>query len=293
MGPLPLMFQRARAAWPHSLCQSMRIVLLRPVAPTAQLWQTKALATTSCNSIPKRNYVMQWNFNIQRQIAPNTTFMVGYVGARGIHMRFQADDVNMVYPDVDNRPSGPLYMASSEWPCPNLARRLTVRGSRCATSAAWSSLQSSLGRTQMAIWDGQYWYNGLQVQVNKAMSHSFEVGGSYTYSKNMDDGGGSVASDPVPEFNLHSALVLQSVQAWSLRSGPAPQFNRALRVGHSYARLSSELPLKAILGNWEAGGILTVASGTPFTVLVAGRSSWTGHDGPVSVSGQGQWGRLH
>ena len=27
---------------------------------------------------------------------------------------------------------------------------------------------------------------------------------------------------------------------------------------------------KAILGNWEAGGILTIQSGTPFTVLVAG-----------------------
>ena len=49
---------------------------------------------------PERNYVMQWNFNIQRQITPNTTIMVGYVGARGIHMRFQADDVNMVYPDL-------------------------------------------------------------------------------------------------------------------------------------------------------------------------------------------------
>ncbi len=33
-------------------------------------------------SNPKRNYVMQWNFNIQRQLTPNTTLMVGYVGAR-------------------------------------------------------------------------------------------------------------------------------------------------------------------------------------------------------------------
>jgi hypothetical protein len=27
---------------------------------------------------------------------------------------------------------------------------------------------------------------------------------------------------------------------------------------------------KAVLGNWEAGGILTIQSGTPFTVLIAG-----------------------
>ena len=49
---------------------------------------------------PKRNYVMQWNFNVQNQITPNTTLMIGYVGARGIHMRFQADDNNMVYPNA-------------------------------------------------------------------------------------------------------------------------------------------------------------------------------------------------
>src|SRR3981081_1918586 len=47
---------------------------------------------------PKRNYVMQWNFNIQRQVTAGTSLMVGYVGARGRHMRSQADDVNMVYP---------------------------------------------------------------------------------------------------------------------------------------------------------------------------------------------------
>ena len=57
---------------------------------------------------PKRNYVMQWNFNIQRQLTPNTTLMVGYVGARGIHMRFQADDNNMVYPNATNNPQGPF-----------------------------------------------------------------------------------------------------------------------------------------------------------------------------------------
>src|SRR5258708_17083931 len=38
---------------------------------------------------PKRNYVMQWNLNIQREVAPNTTLIFGYVGARGRHIRFQ------------------------------------------------------------------------------------------------------------------------------------------------------------------------------------------------------------
>src|SRR5207237_2229465 len=34
---------------------------------------------------PPRNYVMQWNLNIQRQLTPSTTAMIAYVGSRGVH----------------------------------------------------------------------------------------------------------------------------------------------------------------------------------------------------------------
>jgi len=37
---------------------------------------------------------------------------------------------------------------------------------------------------------------------------------------------------------------------------------------------------KAILGNWEAGGILTIQSGTPFTVLVSGDPLGEGNTDP-------------
>lgn len=65
---------------------------------------------------PKRNYVMQWNFNIQRQHTTGTSVMVGYVGARGRHMRFQADDVNMVYPSNPGAPNIPGTPGQSAYP---------------------------------------------------------------------------------------------------------------------------------------------------------------------------------
>jgi hypothetical protein len=43
---------------------------------------------------PKRNYVMQWNFNIQRQITANSSLTVAYAGSRGIHNPFQTDTLN-------------------------------------------------------------------------------------------------------------------------------------------------------------------------------------------------------
>jgi hypothetical protein len=242
---------------------------------------------------PKRNYVMQWNFNIQRQLTPNTTLSVGYVGARGIHMRFQADDNNMVYPSpgVVGQFTYPLT-----WPC--VLPYQTINAPQgypiqiCPTTTApdgtpgvlavpafWYPhevpalpapiINQKTGRTQMAIWDGQYWYNGLQVQLNKAMSRSFEVGGSYTYSKNMDTGGGSVASDP---FRNSISSLLWFCKA--CRRGLSDQDQRHnLTVHYEWdipTPSSFGTPAKAVLANWEVGGILTVASGTPFTLLVAG-----------------------
>jgi hypothetical protein len=101
------------------------------------------------------------------------------------------------------------------------------------------------------------------------MSRSFEIGGSYTYSKNMDTGGGSVASDPFR--NSISSLL------WfckSCRRGLSDQDQRHnITIHYEWdvpTPSSFNAPLKAILGDWEAGGIVTIASGTPFTVLVAG-----------------------
>src|SRR5260370_26047511 len=40
---------------------------------------------------PKRNYVMQWNLNVQREIAPNLSVLLGYVGSHGVHQPLRVD----------------------------------------------------------------------------------------------------------------------------------------------------------------------------------------------------------
>jgi hypothetical protein len=209
---------------------------------------------------PKRNYVMQWNFNIQRQLGTGTSLMLGYVGARGRHMRFQADDVNMVYPTLT--PQG--YV----WPTPNTAPANTCTNPT-STGCPWPVFNTNMGRTQMAIFDGNYYYNGLQVQFKKAMSHGFQIESSYTWSKNIDDGGGSVASDPFR--NSISTLLWFCERCRRSLSDQDQRHNLTMNYVWDIPTPSSfgALP-KAILGNWEAGGILSIQSGTPFTVLVAG-----------------------
>ena len=47
---------------------------------------------------PKRNYVMQWNLNIQRELARDLTATIGYVGSHGVHQPFRVDNANLVLP---------------------------------------------------------------------------------------------------------------------------------------------------------------------------------------------------
>ena len=50
----------------------------------------------------KRDYVIQWNFNIQQQITPSVAAMVAYVGSRGIHQPFKVDEADLVIPSLDS-----------------------------------------------------------------------------------------------------------------------------------------------------------------------------------------------
>src|SRR6202035_2798223 len=50
------------------------------------------------DAYPKRPYVMNWNANVQRQLASGYTLLVGYVGSRSLQPSAAADDINLVQP---------------------------------------------------------------------------------------------------------------------------------------------------------------------------------------------------
>src|SRR5712691_3154776 len=70
---------------------------------------SSSLRATYIEYTPHRNYVMQWNMNIQQDRTPSLTAMVGYVGSRGVHMPYRTEDADMVMPTLT--PAGYL------WPC--------------------------------------------------------------------------------------------------------------------------------------------------------------------------------
>src|ERR1700730_5326156 len=126
-----------------------------------------------------------------------------------------------------------------------------------------------MARTQEAYFGGDYFYDGLLVEIKKTMSHGLQIEGSYTWAKGIDTGSGSAASDQYR--NSISTLLpfcpkcIRGLSDTDIR----PNFT-ANYVGNIPTLASFGAPAKAILGNWEAGGILTMESGTPFTVTIPG-----------------------
>jgi hypothetical protein len=213
------------------------------------LAQTVDLTTVGVRYVeqhPHRNYALNWNLNIQHEIASNLTAAIAYVGSHAVHSPFSTDDSNMVLPT--------LTSAGYLWPFP---------------AGSGTKLNPNVGRIRALWWDNSSVYHGLQAGLAKRMSHGFQVQGSYTWSKCLDSGSGGLLGDPYANslsslmfFNrggrhgLCDFNIAQNFVVNYLWQPPAPKFGGAI-TEHA-------------LGGWEFGGVIVVSTGSPFTVLIAG-----------------------
>src|SRR6185312_2666566 len=70
---------------------------------------TNLLRSTYVEHAPKRNYVMQWNLSIARELSSSLALTLGYVGSRGVHQPYKLDNMDMVLPT--------RTAAGYVWPC--------------------------------------------------------------------------------------------------------------------------------------------------------------------------------
>jgi len=211
---------------------------------------SNTLRATFIDPNPKRNYVAQWNLNVQYQLTPNVAAMVAYVGSRGIHQPFRVDDADLVLPK--NTSLGYL------WP------QVDGGGNLPTTGQPPSRINGNFGSVRGMFYEGRSYYDALELQVSKRISHGFQVQGVFTWSKSIDTSSATVAGDAfgnsisslpyfaprlsrgVSDFNIGRTFVLNG--SWEV---PAPKFG-------------SELAAWSLSG-WQLGAIVTASSGVPFT----------------------------
>ncbi|MGH9354603.1 MAG: hypothetical protein ACRD10_00560, partial [Terriglobia bacterium] len=195
---------------------------------------------------PQRNYVMQWNFNIQRQLANGLTMMAGYVGSRGVHQPFRNEDVDIVLPRVT--------LQGYLWPSP---------------AGSGTRLNLNAGRITAEFWEADSFYDALELQLNKQISHGLQFEGSYTWGKSIDTDSSSMVGDEYSN-SISSPLWFNTKTNRGLSD-----FNVAQNLELSFSwRVPAPRHITGIsawaLRGWQAGGIYAASTGVPFTASFAG-----------------------
>src|SRR5216683_6509514 len=184
----------------------------------------------------KRAVVMNWNFNVQRELAPGWTALVGYVGSRSVHLSVAADDINLIQPTVSS--------AGLLWP---------VSGG-VAIDPNWAGGTGGTG-IRPVLFDGASSYESLQAQLKKSMSHGFQGQFSYAFGKCRD-----TSSAPVTGDTYANSIAVPILFSQSYRIGPCDFDIRHVATGTLIWEVPGPKsgPMSYVLGGWELGTIVTV-----------------------------------
>jgi hypothetical protein len=194
---------------------------------------------------PRRSYVMQWNLSLAEQFSSNWVATIGYVGSRGVHQPYRVDNINMVLP------------------------ALTSAGYLFPLAATSQTFNPNFGRITAMLWQANSFYDALQADLAKRISHGIEFHIAYTWGKSIDTLSATVADDSYPngifnpiffdqrttrglsDFNVGQDLVVS--YTWEL---PNPK--------------TRSRPMGWALSGWEFNGIYKLTGGQPFTALIGG-----------------------
>ena len=112
--------------------------------------------------------------------------------------------------------------------------------------------------------------NAASVRVRKRLQGGFSVGGTYTFSKSIDDastiGGGST----VVAQNAFDIPAERGLSSFNQTHKFTADYLWELPFGHDRRWLTSNSPLRALFGDWHWSGDWTIASGLPFTPRIVG-----------------------
>ncbi len=190
---------------------------------------------------PHRNYVMQWNLDVQRSLTKEMVAMLSYVGSCGVHQGARVDDLDTVVPI--KTPYGYLF--------PSPVGNGTV-------------INPNFGQIYGMRYAGNSFYHALLAGITKRMSHGLEFQTSFTWGKSIDNSSGSIAGDTfsnglssLPWYDLKSTRGLSDFD-----------IRRTLVISGTWQvpRLRNLTgPAGWLTSGWELGAVFKANDGVPFT----------------------------
>ncbi|MGA8410019.1 MAG: carboxypeptidase regulatory-like domain-containing protein [Candidatus Acidiferrales bacterium] len=286
-----------------------------PIDPAAPVPAGAKLVPGGVQPNLKTPTLISWSLRVQRELSPNTSLTVGYIGSHGYHeiigldgneptpVLCPASPCPAVYPTA-NPPTIPATMG---FPAGSPLAGAPVPAGSFYVPAGTPRPTASLANTWTWFSLGDSNYNALQIDVNRRFSRDFSVRGVYTWSKALDDG------DSLNQTTANNAPGLVS-NPFNLRAdyGPATYDVRNLGVistlyelpiGHGKMYLADVSGATSkIVSGWGVTSIVTLQSGFPFTPQLSYNPSNNGDTrnpvrpflnpdfaGPVILGKPAQW----
>jgi len=195
-------------------------------------------------------YTQQSSLGIEIQPREDVALSVGYLWVKGTHLQ-RTQDINLLAPALAEIAIAGTTRLLDYKKFPN--ERLIEGFDRI-----WN-FESSANST----------YHGLVLQLNKRWAHDFQLQGSYTFGKVMDDVPDHLVVNPGPD---DFAQLSDSTNPRADRGpGANDQRHRFVLNGIWMPKCPRNSPraAKAIFDGWELSGIFTTQSGHPYSGLVS------------------------
>ena len=198
------------------------------------------------------SYEIKCNLSIERQLPGDVSVVAAFVAGRGVHLwRTQS---------IDYAPS-------------------TIVNGRPYVAPGTPTINAGTGQGSIHVSDGQSFYNALQLEVKKRLSHRLQMQAAYTWSKNIDDGtyGGvsgignegstSQPDNPKADRGLSGLDQAQTFVLNGIYQLPSP-----VQSGF----------MTYLVNGWQLSEIFTANSGEPFSVFMSGTNVPNG----IAATGQ-------
>jgi hypothetical protein len=206
----------------------------------------------------------QWNLTVQHQFWGDTTFQIGYIGQRAVHLM-----VPFSYTQRVSEPNSSCASPPCTAPSPFFVNNPTL----------YSTLATVTGGTQS---NGTMGYNSLQAVLQKEMSHDLQYQVSYTYSKCMSNSTGYYGAwnnalsasaywqniyNPKAEWAPCYYDATHVLTGYAIYALP---FGRGKKFGNDMNKVAN-----AVVGGWSVSPIVTFRTGWPMPVYGASDESGT------------------
>ena len=198
----------------------------------------------------RNSLVHKWNVAVQHELRYGMALEIAYVGNHQAHQLFQPD------PNA----------------CPNLATTSTANN--CDPYRPYPNLGGVSGTASFGYGN----YHGVTAKLEKRYSSGLQFLGAYTYGHALANTGTTLSGSNgfgIPDPRNYASGY--SSAAWDIRHNFVGSFVYDIPFGKGKAYgANMNRAVSYALGNWQVNGIVTLHTGSPFTLR--------------SNACQGQWG---